>query len=322
MTANGLADAAEIVPAGTAALASTARDQLDRIKRHWHEFWFEVSDFYHHERWVPLGYGSALHCAKVELGLSKQRFHQILDAADVVARIRSQKLLTSDTPLPANDHQARALVPLKEEPEKMAAAWQEAVETAPRDASGAAQVTAARVSAVVDRFISGGAAVLPRTGASGGSGALDPAAQLLALRREMDRHLGTLHDLREAFGARLQADDLTSHELTSLASALKRLAGATEALAAVRTRATRERTARGGVRVRRRPLSQGPLVVQRVAAAVAAQPGSTSHDVAAATGIKLSTVSGRLSGLLRAGRVSRSPEQPFRYTSIPREATP
>ena len=62
--------------------------------------------------------------------------------------------------------------------------------------------------------------------------------------------------------------------------------------------------------------------MDRVVAAVAAYPGATSHDVAATTGITLSSVSGRLSGLLHLGRVVRTPERPFRYTLAPQDTRP
>ena len=312
MSQNGLAPLAKIVPAGSADLAFEARAQLDRMKGHWQEFWFEWADFYDQERWRALSYESFEQCAAVELGFSKKHAYRILDAAAVVLRLRSVQLDTAETVLPANEYQARALLPLSEEPERMGAAWQEALETAPRDASDAPRVTAAHVSAVVARYVDEG----PAEAVQADEGPLDAGEVLHRIRRDLDLHLGSLHDLRDVFGSRFQADDMTSHEVDRFAGAVKRLGAVVESLSGLRAQVAHERTARAGAAVRRRPLKREGMVVERVAAAVAAHPRATSQDIAAATGIKLSTVSGRLSNLLRKGMVTRTAEQPYRYTAV------
>lgn len=318
MTQNGLLSDAAIIPAGAAALARSAREQLERIKGHWQEFWFELEDFHGHERWTALGYSSFKKCVEAELGISGAHAYRILEAAAVVTALRSHPGVTTAT---LTEKQARALVPLKEEPEQMAAAWQEAVATAPRDSHDAPRLTAAHVAAVVERVRSGDAFAPPETTSEAELVALDTGAQLLAVRRDLDQQLGRLHDLREALGARLQDHDLTRHDLARFRAGIRRLITATDALAAARALANQERTARGGARVHTRALPRGDarapeplLALERIEAAIAAQPRCTSYDIAAATGIIQGTVSARLTILHRTGRVTRSREKPYRYT--------
>jgi hypothetical protein len=55
---------------------------------------------------------------------SRQRAQQVIDAIDVMGVL--SKIF--DGPLPAKESQARELTPLRDQPDKMAQAWQRAVE--------------------------------------------------------------------------------------------------------------------------------------------------------------------------------------------------
>lgn len=55
-------------------------------------------------------------------GLKRQRAYELIDAAAIAERLSS----IDDTPMPANEGQARALRPVKDEPEKMAEAMKQA----------------------------------------------------------------------------------------------------------------------------------------------------------------------------------------------------
>ncbi len=80
-----------------AALTATgAREQIERIKNHWQAFWFELKDFHDCQGWLPLGYTSFKACMEQELGISKQRAYQLLDAASMMEELNSQHVLTID----------------------------------------------------------------------------------------------------------------------------------------------------------------------------------------------------------------------------------
>ena len=73
---------------------------------------------------------------------SRPRAYQLIDAAQVTGLLST----TVDTPLPASESQARELAPLKDEPEAVAAVWQEVTEHAEETGE---KITAAAVRAVV-----------------------------------------------------------------------------------------------------------------------------------------------------------------------------
>lgn len=77
--------------------------------------------------------------------MSRIRAHQLIGAASV-----TENLLTTVNTLPANEAQARPLARLTT-PEEQREAWQEAVETAPRDDAGEPRITAAHVERVVEQ---------------------------------------------------------------------------------------------------------------------------------------------------------------------------
>lgn len=77
--------------------------------------------------WAALGYESWRTYALAEFGMSQTRAYQLLDAAQIVRAIGEHTDSTMvEIPLPANERQARALVPLKAEPARMADAMQRA----------------------------------------------------------------------------------------------------------------------------------------------------------------------------------------------------
>lgn len=75
-------------------------------------------------------------------GFSHQRASQLTQAAEVATIVAGHEL-----PPPANEAQARELAPLRDEPERMAEAWQEVVETASEG-----KVTADHVREVVREY--------------------------------------------------------------------------------------------------------------------------------------------------------------------------
>ena len=66
---------------------SEARAQIERMKGHWQQFWFELRDFCERQRWIALGYSSFKACVQQELGMSRQHAYRILDAANMRAEL-------------------------------------------------------------------------------------------------------------------------------------------------------------------------------------------------------------------------------------------
>jgi hypothetical protein len=77
-----------LIPAPLAPAA--ARAQMDRLRQGWCDFWFELRDFHERQGWVALGYGNFKECVGVELGFTERRAYQLLDAARVVTRLRTE----------------------------------------------------------------------------------------------------------------------------------------------------------------------------------------------------------------------------------------
>jgi hypothetical protein len=80
--------------------------------------------------------------------LRKSRIYQLMDAAEVVENLKSStivELSSGNTPLPANEAQARPLAKLELEMQRQA--WRKAVETAPRG-----KITARHIETVVREF--------------------------------------------------------------------------------------------------------------------------------------------------------------------------
>jgi site-specific DNA-methyltransferase (adenine-specific) len=75
---------------------NTARLQIDKIKGHWRDFWFELKDFHDNRRWLDLGYTAFEECVEKELSFTRQRAYQLIAAANVYAELRCQDVLTVD----------------------------------------------------------------------------------------------------------------------------------------------------------------------------------------------------------------------------------
>jgi protein gp37 len=126
-----------------------ARLQLERIKRSWVEFALELRDFHEQERWRDLGYGSLADCAEAELGWSKGHISRVMAAAETIATLQEFPAGNSPLPLPTSEWQTRELAPLRDDPERLASTWQQAVETAPRDSNGQPQITRGHIAEIV-----------------------------------------------------------------------------------------------------------------------------------------------------------------------------
>lgn len=91
-----------------AALTETeAREQIQRIKGHWQAFWFELKEFHDRQGWLALGYSGFEACVEGELGITRQRAYQLIDAAKVRTELyECQHVLTLDS---ATEGQLREL---------------------------------------------------------------------------------------------------------------------------------------------------------------------------------------------------------------------
>jgi protein gp37 len=81
------------------------------------------------------------------LEMTHQRAYQLCEAADAVSVMAT--IVANGTVLPTRESHVRALLPLKDDPERLAAAWQEATATA----TNGTRLTAAYISGVVDRHL-------------------------------------------------------------------------------------------------------------------------------------------------------------------------
>lgn len=126
------ADTGEVVAACTPA---EARALTDEIKADAERLWSKLLDARDRRAWAALGYGSWREYATAEFGMSQSRAYQLLEAAEVVRALESHARSTfverpSDPTtapqLPTNEAQARALSPLKAQPERMADALRNA----------------------------------------------------------------------------------------------------------------------------------------------------------------------------------------------------
>lgn len=85
-------------------------------------------------------------------GLAYPTAAQLMRCAEVMVLLEEGHYDNVITALPATYRVAHELSPLRESPGELAAAWQEAMQTAPRKADGRARVTAQHLRAVVTRY--------------------------------------------------------------------------------------------------------------------------------------------------------------------------
>lgn len=112
------------------------------------------------ERLYEDGYDSFDSYCKQKWGFTRQRAHQMIEAADVVSDVstivdtQTKKSKQKTTiPLPKNESQARALATAADTPEQRAEVWQEAVKVAPQNAAGEPVVTAKIINQVADKVV-------------------------------------------------------------------------------------------------------------------------------------------------------------------------
>lgn len=117
-----------------------ARSLTDEVKRDAERLWAKLIELYEGEAHIVLGYSSWRSYYAAEFGGDGSRGDQLLRAGRVMETLGSGE----NFPLPTNDHQARELAPLLDEPLQMREAWAEVVELHP-------EPTAADVRAVVRR---------------------------------------------------------------------------------------------------------------------------------------------------------------------------
>lgn len=133
-----------VVAEGEAPVGRSLPELEEAVARGFMEMAVALKEIKDRQLYREAGYTNFDTYCKERFGFSKQRAYQIIEAAENTEGVRI--LTPPGTPLPANAGQAEALSPLKDDPEKMAAAWEEAVETAPNG-----KVTAEYVATVVER---------------------------------------------------------------------------------------------------------------------------------------------------------------------------
>ncbi len=112
-----------------------ARSLTDEIRQDAERLWSKLLEAYDGGAHTALGYSSWGSYYEAEFGGSARRGYQLLEAGRVMDSVQNFALR------PANDHQARELTPLIDQPSELRAAWSEA--------SANGQPTAAEVRDVV-----------------------------------------------------------------------------------------------------------------------------------------------------------------------------
>jgi hypothetical protein len=102
-----------------------ARARVDRVKRHAEELWLEYLALYEDGVHLSLGYtswGSFFEAEFADWG--KSRAYQLLSAGRVAVMLEAESTIVER---PTNEGQARALLPLRDHPDRLAEAWELAV---------------------------------------------------------------------------------------------------------------------------------------------------------------------------------------------------
>jgi hypothetical protein len=120
-----------------------ARVLTDEVKADAQALWAKLLTLYEGEAHVALGYTSWEAYYSAEFGQSGRRGYQLLEAARVIVALEPLQNFA----MPANDHVARELVPLKDDPEAVRQVWADAVERA-----GDAAPTATLVREAVEEY--------------------------------------------------------------------------------------------------------------------------------------------------------------------------
>lgn len=192
----------------------------------------------------------------------------------------------------------------------MAAAWAEAVETAPNG-----KVTAAHVAEVVERYVE------PDPVVDRGPEDDDPAfardaADFDRMCRDWDVVLADFQAVRRSFGNSLHPEDMTTAELRDLRSRIGRIAELAAALAAERDRIGERKIKRGGGPMPRRIGIGGAgrereeeTQDEKILRVIRSVGPSTSLDLSPLTEIPVYVLSGRLSELAKVGKILRTGEK-------------
>jgi len=121
-----------------------ARQCVNEIKAGINDVGKKLLQLYEGEGWKVLGYATWRECAQEEFGFKQSHAYRLLEFAEVTRNIEFSPMGEKQI-MPTAERQIRPLTQL--EPEEQAAAWQQAVETAPNG-----KVTAAHVQQVVDEY--------------------------------------------------------------------------------------------------------------------------------------------------------------------------
>ena len=114
---------------GTVLLSrDEARSLTDEVKNDAERLWRKLVELYEGGAHSVLGYSSWGAYFKKEFGGSERRGYHLLEAGRVMNELAPVKNFS----LPRNDHQARELAPLLDEPEKLRETWAEVVESNPK----------------------------------------------------------------------------------------------------------------------------------------------------------------------------------------------
>lgn len=109
-----------VLPAVALLSRDEARSLTDEVKGDAERLWRKLVELYDGGAHLALGYSSWGAYFKTEFGASERHGYRLLDAG------RALELVSDQLVTPVNEAQARELVPLLDEPEKLREAWAEA----------------------------------------------------------------------------------------------------------------------------------------------------------------------------------------------------
>ena len=200
---------------------------------------------------------------------------------------------------PANAGQATALLPLKETPEQMAAALQEAQTEAKANHK---KLTAQRIGAAVRKRLPADAQT--EDAAAAATVAEDEGFD--QTRRDLERTVVALAGLSQGLSRHVDCVDFTIHELQQLRELVSALSERATRGGRLLEAVTNRRTKRNGApmpRVRREQGAGGGLQKHTLLQALGAHGPSTTRELMPVTGLDMYVASSRMSELIREGLV-------------------
>lgn len=285
-----------------AALTGRSLPELEEaVARGFMEMARALKEIRDRQLYKEAGYASFEAYCKGRFDFSRQRAHQIIEAAETTERM-STLVNAPGLPLPTRETHARALAPLKDNPKEQAAAWQEAVETAPNG-----KVTAEHVAEVVERYVEPEPETEPDEDDSP-SVRLAPEDQRFDTdKADLQRSIVLLGHVSQALSAHVDSLDFTVRELRDLRAAIEKVGWWAHKAEALVDAVKERRTQRGGEPMPRRAAVESeyaPGDQQRVLLNALSRLGEgTTRDLVGKTGLELHVASGRLSELRRRGLV-------------------